>query len=203
MIYCSIDIETTGLNPNTCDILEFAAVLDDLNNPKPIDQLPSFQACFIKETPIVGEPMALSMHGSILRQIADAQYKKLEYCEKTKRRFMKIEDLPDALVCFFLKNNVPQEKNGRFKVTVAGKNVAGFDLLFLKSKIKDWGPISLYQRVLDPAILYLDYQNDTAVPDMKTCMERADILGEVAHTALEDSLTVIKLLRHKLLGSNK
>lgn len=203
MLYCSIDIETTGLNPDNCDILQFAAVLDDLNNPKPIEQLPSFQSCFIKDGPIVGEPMALSMHSAILKQIADAQYKKIEYCEETKQRFMRIEDLPDALACFFLQNNVPQDRSGRLKVTVAGKNVAGFDLRFLKAKIKHWGPISLYQRVLDPAILYLDHRNDTAVPDMKTCMERAGISGEVAHTALEDALTVVRLLRYKLLGSTK
>lgn len=203
MIYCSIDIETTGLNPEICDILQFAAVLDDLNNPKPIEQLPSFQTCFIKDGPIVGDPMALSMHGTILKQIAHAQHKKLEYCEETNQRFMNIEHLPDALACFLSKNNFPQDKKGRLKVTVAGKNVAGFDLRFLNSKIKDWGIISLYQRVLDPAILYLDHENDTAVPDMKTCMERAGISGEVAHTALEDALTVVRLLRYKLLDSNK
>lgn len=39
MRYCSIDIETTGLNPDTCDILQFAAVLDDLNDPKPLVDL--------------------------------------------------------------------------------------------------------------------------------------------------------------------
>ena len=30
MKYCSIDLETTGLNPKTSDIIEFGAVLDDL-----------------------------------------------------------------------------------------------------------------------------------------------------------------------------
>jgi hypothetical protein len=203
MIYCSIDIETTGLNPDNCDVLQFAAVLDDLNNPKPIEQLPSFQTCFFKDGPIVGEPFALSMNGAILKQIANAQHKRLEYCEETKQRFMKIENLPDAFACFLLKNSFPLDRSGRLKVTVAGKNVAGFDLRFLNAKIKDWGQISMYQRVLDPAILYLDHQNDKVVPDMKTCMERAGISGEVAHTALEDALTVVRLLRYKLLGSTK
>jgi DNA polymerase III epsilon subunit-like protein len=30
-------------------------------------------------------------------------------------------------------------------------------------------------------------------------MERAGISGEVAHTALEDALVVVKLIRHKML----
>ena len=37
MLYCSIDIETTGLNPKTCDIVQFAAVLDNLADPQPLD----------------------------------------------------------------------------------------------------------------------------------------------------------------------
>ena len=38
--YVSIDIETTGLDPETCQILEIGAVWDDWT--KPIDQLPVY-----------------------------------------------------------------------------------------------------------------------------------------------------------------
>jgi DNA polymerase III alpha subunit (gram-positive type) len=96
-------------------------------------------------------------------------------------------------------NNVEPEKNGLIRVNVAGKNVASFDLQFLKTKITKWWPISFCQRTIDPAILYWDAKRDQQLPDMKTCMERARIKGEVAHTALEDALVVVKLLRHKLL----
>ena len=85
----------------------------------------------------------------------------------------------------------------------AGKNVAGFDMRFLNTKIKNWGQISFLSRTLDPAVLYLDYKNDKELPDLKTCMDRANIGGEVSHTALEDALVVVKLLRHKLLKKTK
>ena len=41
MPYVSIDIETTGLDPDTCQILEIGAVWDDWT--KPIDQLPTYR----------------------------------------------------------------------------------------------------------------------------------------------------------------
>ena len=40
MRYVSIDIETTGLDPETCQILEIGAVWDDWT--KPIDELPVY-----------------------------------------------------------------------------------------------------------------------------------------------------------------
>lgn len=198
MRYCSIDIETTGLDPAKCDILQFAAVLDDLNDPKPISKLPSFTAYFTKKEPLVGDPFALSMHPEILRKIADAQKNKLEQNEQGEW-FMPIEQLPCALMAFLLKNNYERDKKGIIRVNVAGKNVASFDMQFLKAKIEKWWPISFFQRTIDPAILYWDAKRDEQLPDLKTCMERARIKGEVTHTALEDALVVVKLLRHKLL----
>lgn len=116
---------------------------------------------------------------------------------------MKIESLPHALSVFLMKNDWPTDKRNRLKVTVAGKNVAGFDLRFLKTKIKDWEQIFFLSRTFDPAVLYLDYKKDTELPDLKTCMERANIAGEVAHTALEDALTVVKLIRYKMIKKTK
>ena len=203
MRYCSIDIETTGLNPETCDILQFAVVLDDLCDPKPLVDLPRFTTYFYKDEPISGEPYALSMHSQMFRKIAEAQRNGIEFDDRTGDRFMKIECLPDALSCFLLKNDWPVDKRNRLKVTVAGKNVAGFDLRFLNTKIKNWGQICFLSRTFDPAVLYLDYKKDKELPDLKTCMIRAGISGEVAHTALEDATTVVQLIRHKLLKKAK
>ena len=201
MKYCSIDIETTGLNPKKCDIVEFAAVLDDLSNPQPLDKLPRFQTYFQQPT-YTGEPYALGMHPVIFKKIADAWQKRLEENEFGER-FMNIADLPCAFKNFLTKNGVPEDpKYGRVKITVAGKNAAMFDLPFLKKKIKNWGDVTFLHRVMDPAILY--YQpGDLVLPDSKLCMERAGLAGEVAHTALDDALMVVRLLRHKLIPSKK
>ena len=192
----SLDIETSGLNPKTCDILQFAAVIDDLSNPRPIEELPKFQTHFSQST-YTGEPYALGMHPAIFKKIADAQQKRIEENEFGDR-FMSIVDLPFALKSFLTGNGFTEEKSGRVKVTIAGKNIGMFDMPFLKKKIKNWGDITILHRVMDPAILY--YQpGDLTLPDSKLCMERAGLSGEVAHTALEDAIMVVKLIRHKLL----
>lgn len=194
--YISLDIETCGLNPRTCDIVEFAAVLDDLDNPLPIEKLPRFQTYFVQKN-FSGEPYALGMHPTSFQRIAEAYQKGLEE-DEFGGRYMDIRDLPYALENFLSINGYPKTKD-RYKLTVAGKNAAMFDLPFLKEKIVDWKNITFLHRVIDPAILY--YQpGDVTLPDSKLCMERAGIAGEVAHTALEDSLAVVKLIRNKLLS---
>ena len=197
MKYLSIDIETTGLNPKTCDILQFAAVLDDTSNPKPIEDLPRFEAIFIQES-YKGDPFALSMHSEIFKKIAIARKKNLEYCPDNNIHFIIIDHLPIALAVFLLKNDCSfREKNSNFYINIAGKNVSSFDIPFLNAKIKDWKGLRFLNRSIDPAILYFDLENDVSLPDMKTCMQRAGIDGEVAHTAMEDALVVVKLLRNK------
>ena len=53
MPYVSIDIETTGLDPETCQILEIGAVFD--NWTLPIRDLPTFH-CYVVHKQIVGSP---------------------------------------------------------------------------------------------------------------------------------------------------
>jgi DNA polymerase III epsilon subunit-like protein len=200
MKFASIDIETTGLSQENSDILQFAVVLDDLKNPKPLEELPRFQAIFMQDN-YKGNPFALSMHSEIFKKIDMAKKKNLEYCPDQEIHFMPIDHLPTALTAFFLKNGYNQnDKNGNIYINPAGKNLSSFDIPFLKSKIKDWGSIYFLNRSIDPAILYFDLENDNSLPDMKKCMERAGIAGEVAHTAIEDALVVVKLLRHKLIN---
>lgn len=198
MLYCSLDIETTGLDPENSDILQFAAVLDSLSNPEAVEILPRFEAIFIKDAPLTGDAYALSMHSNLLKRIAHVKKTGLGRCPETNARVMRIEELPGALFDFFREYKVPQASSGKLYVTVAGKNVASFDIPFLKAKIKKWGAVSFLQRTLDPAVLYFDINQDEKLPDMQTCMDRANIKGTVAHTALEDALTVILLLRKKL-----
>lgn len=197
MKYCSLDIETTGLDSDACDVVQFAAILDDLSRPKPLSKLPTLKICFIKDDHLVGDPYALSMHQKILLQIDRARKLRLEE-DEDGTRFMRLAELPEALNGFLFTNGwVPDAKTDRFYVNVAGKNAAGFDLPFLRRKIKRWGRVHLNQRVIDPAVLYFDPMTDASLPDMQECMKRAGIQGEVAHTATEDAMTVVRLLRAK------
>ena len=197
MRYCSLDIETTGLNHETTDILQFAAILDDLSDPKPLKSLPVLNICFTKDDPLIGDPYAFAMHREILLKIAKAKSERIKEDEEGCR-YMPAEDLPEALNGFLFANGwIPDAKTDRFYVNVAGKNAAGFDLPYLRAKIKRWGRVKLMQRVLDPAILYFDPERDRCLPDMQECLKRAGIMDQVAHTANQDAYDVIRLLRHK------
>lgn len=198
MKYISIDIETTGLNFKKCDIIQFAAVMDDLDDPKPVEELPKFTA-YLTADRYKGETYALSMHGAIFLKIANAMKNKTTYDEVEGAHYLRLLDLPFAFRNFLTTNGMPENpKTGSISLTIAGKNAGMFDLPFLKKKIKDWQGVYFKHRVLDPASLYFQL-GDKDLPDLKKCKERAGIEGEVSHTAFEDAIDVIKLIRHKYL----
>ena len=132
-----------------------------------------------------GEPYALSMHPKILRRIAEQEpgFTYLWPGEVT-REFKK-----------FLLQNVPTAKDG---VNVAGKNFDGLDRLFLERLPKFKEEIKLRHRVIDPAILYWQ-PGDETLPGTELCYQRAGLEPVAAHTAIEDALGVIQLVRKKLV----
>ena len=80
------------------------------------------------------------------------------------------------------------------KVIAAGKNFASFDQKFLE-KLPNWN-VNFAHRVIDPAMLYFKpFEDDKGLPSTKICMERAGITAEVAHTAVEDAIVVVDLIR--------
>ena len=72
MKYVAADIETTGRFPSWCQTIEIGAVVDDLANPRPVEELPKFH-CYVVHDRYVGEPMALSFHAEIFRRIAERE----------------------------------------------------------------------------------------------------------------------------------
>jgi hypothetical protein len=80
------------------------------------------------------------------------------------------------------------------QVQPAGKNFASFDSQFLKHVPYFSDSIKFNHRTIDPCMLFWRL-DDESLPSTKECMKRADINGQVAHTALEDALAVIKMVR--------
>jgi DNA polymerase III alpha subunit (gram-positive type) len=72
MRYCSIDCETTGLNRETCQILEIGAIIEDCGNPLPFDKLPK-RRIVIDRHQVTGEPYAINMNARIFKMLAQAQ----------------------------------------------------------------------------------------------------------------------------------
>lgn len=196
MKYVSIDIETTGLNHDKCTILEFAAVVDDLNIQEPIEKLPKFQTYIMQEY-YSGEPYALAMHCDKFQKIVNSRNNGIDIC----RPEMLITKFYTFLMTFGYQETGRTHsslKDGYIKINVAGKNFANFDNRFIE-KLPDYNKmIKVGHRILDPVMLYFDPKKDIDhLPSMSECMERAGISGEVPHSALEDAVLVVKLLRHK------
>lgn len=183
MKYVSIDIETTGLDPNNCQTIEIGAVVDDLSNLTPIEELPVFHA-YIDHGVFSGEPFALSMHSEIFRRIAIKE-KGFNICSRSS--------VGIAFTSWLYENGIKE------RYTAAGKNFAAFDLVFLKELPgMTTGNVRPHHRIIDPGIMFWHPDQDDKLPNLKLCKERAGIEGEVAHTAVEDALDVVKLVRNRV-----
>jgi len=88
-----------------------------------------------------------------------------------------------------------RESNGPITINAAGKNFATFDKKFIDHIEKFYHYTRIRQRVLDPSPLFADWDNDTALPDLTVCKERAGLDPFVSHDSLEDSWDVIELFR--------
>lgn len=190
MKYISIDIETTGLSPDNCDIVEFGAIFEDTEKQKDISQLPMFHTYILpdrnKQHQYWGEPYALSMHSTIFKRIATQEK---GYLYMTAGEMVaNFTKWVDKLV-------------GKERITFAGKNVGSFDIQFLK-KLPGWSDIMQYHRYIDPGMLYLNPKTDKAVPSLEECLKRAKADIIVTHTALDDARCVIAVLREKFSHKN-
>ena len=221
MKYVSIDIETTGLNPETCQVLSIGAVIEDTNNPLPIDKLPKFHAA-IKRERIEGEITALTMNADLIKTInhyvrESDQDERNDIVQMTDMQFLDEDQIIIELFYFLAANGfvefnpsgtvtnhklygvvpyAPSHK-GPIYITVAGKNFGTFDLKFLE-KLPRWKQlIKVRSRIIDPAILFVDWKIDESLPGLNLCKERGNIKGVVTHNALEDAIDVVAVLRTK------
>ena len=194
MIYVSIDIETTGLDPETCQILQIGAAIENTRSVK--SDMPTFQ-CIIEHDHVSGSPFALNMNRVILEKIGE-----LERADRADRSEIRKKHniIPANLVAKSFRmwleaNGVTAEEGSPVSITVAGKNFASFDKLFLQ-KLPGWNSlIRIKSRVIDPAVLCMDWENDKSLPNLDTCMQRSQVEGSVTHDALQDAVDVIRVMR--------
>lgn len=180
MRYISLDLETTSLMPSPDNILQLSMVYEDSNNPIPIEDLPHFTV-FIKRDKIVGQPYALAMNSWILDYISGYGKKESPY------PIME----PDSAFIAARYWALSQFKDVKYKIPLAGKNVASFDVQFLPDMLKN----TFSHRVIDIGPMFIDWENDNQPPNFSECMQRAGITGHVTHDALEDARGVIRILR--------
>jgi oligoribonuclease (3'-5' exoribonuclease) len=175
MKYISLDIETTSLESNPNNILMISMVVEDSQERQPLIELPHF-TCLIKRDKYEGQPYALGLNGWIFKQISGQ--------EKAKYPIYKNDEwILKALI--FLSNNF-----GDKKVTIAGKNVASFDLQFLPIELKK----KFHHRCIDPGSTFIDWSKDTVL-DLSSLKKSLNLSEIVTHDAYEDALDVINVLR--------
>lgn len=208
--YLSIDVETTGLDDETDQVLQFSAVVVD--SALSLDQeLPVFNA-FILHDRIEGNPIAIAMNSKPFKHISqymmlDEQRTKARNRGETDKaecctaqiqalstslndaRFLRPEDLGVKLYGWLLSQGFqpedkgPNDQSQTMKVNAMGKNFGSFDAGFLK-KIPGLGAWFKWRhRMFDPGSVWARW-DDEELPNLTACLERT---GLENHAHLADS----------------
>jgi hypothetical protein len=217
MIYISCDIETSGLDAENNQILSVGAILEDTTKKLSFEEIPKFH-CAIVHKQIIGNPFALNMNrelisliskyekdGSVNKNIPQPEkIKVVTESELSREFYMWLCD--NGLVAPINPTDSVMNINGKSyaaltsqrtptSLTFAGKNFGTFDKKFLE-KLPGWNKaIRIKSRILDPSILFMDWSNDTELPNLDTCKQRGNVQGIVTHDAIEDAWDVVQLLR--------
>jgi|TARA_B100002003_G_C14153139_1_gene554853 hypothetical protein len=204
MKYFSIDIETSGLDPNINSILEFAAIYEDTTVQYSYEEIPKFER-IINYPAIVGSFGALHINRRLIKILASMQNywgpDKQDYMVKNNiiglaRLVDHFYDFAYSCLSSYTDKKVTNQ-DGSLTINVAGKNFGTFDKLFIEN-IAGWqNKVRIAQRVVDPAILFYEAA-DERLPDLSQCKHRAGIKSDVTHKAVDDAWDVIELLRIKL-----
>jgi hypothetical protein len=220
MKYVSIDIETTGIDKDWCDIIEFGAILEDTENHKSYEQAPQFHRYLKPPRPegYRGELYAINMHcesGSgiwkelnrldQLQQDIEKGFKELSQEDyDDAKKLISPRKLLHEFTCWLVENgydNISQNKSRGAqpevdlgKVVVAGKNFFGFDWNYLSPLFGD----RICRRSIDPAIWYINPKQDKAPPSTSVCLQRAGIEATDEHTSLGDAWDIIRLTRRAM-----
>lgn len=184
LTYLSVDTETTGLDPERCQVLEVAAVAET-DWTTPVEELP-YLRLLVRHQVTTGEPAALAMNRRLLEELCAPGLDAVAP-----------NSVADRLGEFVGMNF---GSGGRHLpwLTLAGKNLAGFDFRFfrrLPNWAGSWFDRAVRHRVLDVGTLYLDPLSDAGLPDTAECRRRAGLAGGPAHTALEDARDVVRMVR--------
>jgi oligoribonuclease len=220
MIYVSVDIETSGLDHEKHKVLSIGAIIEDTTKKLSFEECPKFNV-IVLQNEIFGSPRAITMNKGIISLMSEYLEGKDEVRENLNSisgyKFYEEEEVIKEFYWWLNENGLGhgllnnsggyvQVKDGKHRtminggtkpitLNVAGKNFGTFDKLFLQ-KLPWWQKLIITrQRVIDPAILCVDWNNDQTLPSLSTCKERVKLNNIVTHNALEDAWDVIQVLR--------
>lgn len=205
MKYVSIDLETTGTDPETNQIIEFGAIIEDSKNPKSYDESLKFRRVVLQRSgSYVGSAFALNLNSALFKIISELDSgKSVEFVrdQYLNNNWCFDDELIPQFRKFLLKAN-DQDKliESQFltiEIVAAGKNFGSFDKQFIQ-RLPDFEihGVKFNYRSLDPTLAYIDWDNDEQPPSTNTLKKRAGIKGQVSHEALDDAWDVIQLIRN-------
>lgn len=204
MKYASIDIETTGLDVNYDHILSVAIIVVDTEAHNYKTKLEDFNSLHLAIRPKdlrigSGDLFALDMNKDLISVLAGSS---------NPNNYMEVVSEEEA--CSKMKKFFDLHFPRNESITVAGKNVASFDVPFLKNTFPEITG-RFRHRVLDVGSLLFDPSHHSYIPSLDSCWnyllsihgntEVADYfkenmhLIEVTHDALQDSYSVALLER--------
>jgi hypothetical protein len=110
MKYISIDVETTGLDPEFNQILSIGAVIEDTLNPLPFEELPKFHAVIRRES-VYGSIFALNLNKDLIQAMKDYSEArtpelKKEIEESFGAKFYQEDEVVEALFHFCYRNGL-------------------------------------------------------------------------------------------------
>jgi hypothetical protein len=223
MKFISIDTETTGLNPETCQLLSIGAIVEDTEKKLPFDEMPKFHCAILRgeREVLQGELYALNMNRDLIEKItmyaiASDQDEKNDLVQMTGMLFLREEEVAKSFYHFLIDAGVITPEwdatktveiiNGKtypalttkmepFHLNVAGKNFHSGDQTYIE-RLPRWKQVFRIRSLhIDPTVLFVDWKNDEFMPSLGKCKERAKVDGIVTHDALENAWDVVQLLR--------
>lgn len=179
--YLSLDLETTGLDRQQSHILQLAAIYDDGG---PLQDLPVFNVIIKHPVITYGEDYALNMNRGLLRAAFEAENAGIGEL---------VSEIEEAKSEFQIFLNKVQSDG---KITVAGKNIGGFDVPILNNPKNDFTLATkrFVRRTLDPGSMFTEeFDHIPSLDEINKLTGRAP----VTHDAVNDCLDVIFAIRYK------
>ncbi|MFA5999921.1 MAG: hypothetical protein WC783_02995 [Candidatus Paceibacterota bacterium] len=191
MFYISLNVQTTGLDPDDHQIIELAAILE--NTEVMLDDLPYFHA-FVVDKNYLGSPDGLMLNKHNFEKI-----KNRKDPEDPNARFVNKYVLAEELYEWMFSLNMPENVfTSNKSIHLAGKNIASFDFQFLK---RLHGCDTLISRInhsfIDPTMLYFDFKKDSKLPSTYDCWDKMGVIYKCNFKAMEVAKNTIDLLRKK------
>jgi oligoribonuclease len=183
MRFVSIDVETTGLDPERHCILEIGAVAYDFAHP-------TFREVFHYFL----DAKSLLVNVDTLKFHLKGGAERMNYFLTGEPR-IHYRNVMDAFANWARKIGVYGDGK---KVLATGKNFGSFDLQFIKRL--PFCPDDLFHhRTIDVGTFHFNPSTDSVPPSLDQCLVRANVPKKVSHTAVDDA-EAVALLIHKAYG---